>query len=201
VRRIGLRSAANLFSALRIALLPVLWGVAIAGHPRILAWLLLLAWSTDAIDGFLARRSGKASPGGSRLDTIADHLLFLSMGIWVVMLRPDFVAEQLAPILAWLVLWAAALIVGLVRFRRLADLHLWSSKVAVFLVVVFTVHLFLVETYSTVFFHVTVSVCVLAAVEMLIVHLGRDRPDEHIGTVLRRRPDGTPPVARDRHTG
>jgi phosphatidylglycerophosphate synthase len=76
----GLRSAADFFSALRIALLPLLWVVAVLGHARVLAWLLLVAWSTDAIDGFLARRSGKSSPGGSRLDTIADHLLFVSMG-------------------------------------------------------------------------------------------------------------------------
>jgi cardiolipin synthase (CMP-forming) len=183
----GLRSAADLFSWLRIALLPLLWVIAVVGHARLLALLLLVAWATDVIDGFLARRSGKASPSGSRLDTIADHLLFVSMGIWVVMLRPGFVAEQAVLILIWLALWLAALMIGLVRFRRMADLHLWSSKLAVFLVVVFTVHLFLVETYSTVFFYVTVSVCVLAAVEMLIVQLGRDRPDEHIGTVLRRR--------------
>jgi len=187
VNRGRLRSAADLFSWLRIALLPVLWAIAVLGHARVLAWLLLVAWSTDVVDGFLARRSGRASPAGSRLDTIADHLLFVSMGIWVVMLRPEFVQEQMAPLAVWLFLWAAALIVGLVRFRRMADLHLWSSKLAVFLVVVFTVHLLLAETYSVVFFYLTLGVCVLAAVEMLIVQTGRGRPDEHIGTVLRRR--------------
>jgi hypothetical protein len=103
------------------------------------------------------------------------------------MLRPGFVAEQLVPIMVWLTLWVAALVIGLVRFRRMADLHLWSSKLAVFVVVVFTLHLFLAEAYSAPFFYVAIALCLLAAVEMLIVQLGRERPDEHIGTVLRRR--------------
>jgi len=184
--RISRRALPNLVTGARLALLPVLWVVALLGHATALGWLLLLAWATDALDGFLARRLGTASPGGSRLDTIGDHLLLVSTLVWVVMLEPEFVRAEAGVLSAVLLLWIASLVATWIRFRRFADLHLYSSKAAVFLVAVFTIHLFLLPGYSRTFLYVSAVVCILAALEALAVVLTRDEVDEHLGSILRR---------------
>lgn len=92
---------------------------------------------TDALDGFLARKTGTASPFGARLDSAADLLFF---GISLLRLFPLLRRTQSAGT------WYAALIVLLVRlasyavaavrFRRFGALHTRLNKLtgaAVFL--------------------------------------------------------------------
>ena len=99
--------------------------------------LYSLAGLTDALDGWLARRSGTASDFGARLDSIAD-LLFYS----VALLRLLPFLFRALPAEIW---YAVALVVlvrlaaygtAAVRYRRFASLHTWLNKLtgaAVFL--------------------------------------------------------------------
>jgi phosphatidylglycerophosphate synthase len=145
-----------------------------------------LAALTDVLDGIIARRSRGGTARGSRLDAIADHLLTASTAIWLVWLRPGFVAAELPLLLAWLALAATALVAAWVKFRRVVDLHLYSAKVAGTLGYLFAIWLLLVGTYSARVFHLVVGAGLFSAAESLLVVLTRDAVDEHIGTVLRR---------------
>jgi CDP-diacylglycerol--glycerol-3-phosphate 3-phosphatidyltransferase len=77
------RRASNFLTAityLRVALVPVIMALVMAGHRvryayAIAAVLFAIAAVTDFFDGFLARRWAKASTLGSFLDTTADKLL------------------------------------------------------------------------------------------------------------------------------
>jgi CDP-diacylglycerol--glycerol-3-phosphate 3-phosphatidyltransferase len=77
------RRASNFLTAityLRVALVPVIMSLVMAGHHvryayAIAAVLFAIAAVTDFFDGFLARRWAKASTLGSFLDTTADKLL------------------------------------------------------------------------------------------------------------------------------
>lgn len=178
------RTIPNWLSGLRLAALPVLWGVALAGNAVWLGWLLLAAWTTDVLDGYLARRWGVESAWGSRLDTIGDHLLLFSMLAWVALLEGDFVRAEAVALTVWLGLWIGALVFGWVKFRRFADLHLYSSKVAVFLAVTFIIHLFIADGYSTAFFYAAVTAGVVSSLEMVAVMSRRQRVDEKIGSLL-----------------
>lgn len=68
-------SAADLVAILRaIAVVPIGW--AIAADQRFLALgLFVLAAMSDALDGWLARRSGTSGPRGALLDPLADKIL------------------------------------------------------------------------------------------------------------------------------
>ena len=68
---------------------------------------------TDALDGWLARKTGTASDFGARLDSIADLLFY---GIVLVRLFP--VLWQLLP----------AYITATVKYHRFASLHTWLNK-------------------------------------------------------------------------
>lgn len=175
----------NLLTALRLASLPVLWALAVGGNAFWVGVLLAAAWLTDILDGLLARRLDATTPLGSRLDTLADHLLFGSMLAWVVLLRPGFLREQAMLLLVWGILWLGALGVGWIRFRRFADLHLYSSKAATVAAALFVIHLFLAAEYSRPVFYAAIGVCSAAALEMLLVLATRDRVDERIGTIFK----------------
>jgi len=70
-------SAADLVAVLRaVAVVPIAW--AIATDQRFIAvGLFVVAALSDAFDGWLARRSGNASPHGALLDPLADKILVL----------------------------------------------------------------------------------------------------------------------------
>lgn len=84
---------------------------------------------TDALDGWLARKTGTASDFGARLDSIADLLFY---GIVLVRLFP--VLWQLLPVEIWYVVAAvllvrlAAYITATVKYHRFASLHTWLNK-------------------------------------------------------------------------
>ena len=52
------------------------------GSVRFLA-VYTLAGLTDALDGWLARKTGTASPFGARLDSIADLLFYGILILWL----------------------------------------------------------------------------------------------------------------------
>lgn len=188
----------NAFTLARLLSVPVLWGFAFAGREVVVGVGFFFAWATDAIDGFLARALDARSELGSRLDTIADTLVVVSGVIWVAMLRPEFVREHALALAVWLVIGAVAYLVGWIRFRRIADVHLYSAKAANFVGFIFVANLLVFGWYPPALFYVVIGLCIWAAAETLLVFATFDRVDERIGTVFRargRRGRGRTPVA------
>jgi phosphatidylglycerophosphate synthase len=184
VRR-QLRTVPNQLTASRLALVPVLWVVALLDRPVWLGVGVMLASGTDMLDGWLSRRWNQTSEFGSRLDSVADHLLAISTTLWLVLLRPFFFREQRWPLILWGAFSLFVLLVSWLKFRRVVNLHLYTSKVAVILAFLFGIPLLLLGRYSRLHFWITLAVCVLAAVESLAIILTRDRVDENIGSILR----------------
>lgn len=169
---------------LRLGLVPLLWAVALAGEAAWLGVGVAVAAFTDVIDGPIARHYGRATARGSRLDSLADHALTASTALWLLWLRPEFVAEQLPLLAAWAALGAAALAVAWIRFRRFGDVHLYSAKAAGTLGYLFAIWLLITGTYREPVFHLVIAVCFAAAAETLVVVSTRARVDEHVGSIL-----------------
>lgn len=96
------------------------------------AWFLAvytLAGLTDALDGWLARKTGTASAFGARLDSIADLLFY---GVLLLRLFP--VLWQALPAMIWYAVAAVVLVrmvayaVAAVKYHRFASLHTWLNK-------------------------------------------------------------------------
>ena len=122
------RSLPNAFTATRLALVPVLLLLAAADAPTAFVALLAIAFATDAIDGFLARRFKLESALGAKLDSRADLALWLSLPVATWLLRPDFVRAELAWIAVLLASLALPLGAGLAKFRRVPSYHTWLAK-------------------------------------------------------------------------
>lgn len=174
-----LQQVPNALTGLRLLLVPVLWALALMGQ----AWLVgagtLLAWFTDMIDGPLARRLGSTSRWGSTFDSVADHVLSTSLVLWLVLLRPEFVREQFPLLLGWSILALSTVAVGMIRFGKPGDLHLYSGKLAGGLGYLFGASLLLAGGYSRWFFYAVFAVATLAAVETLAIYFTSRRVDEH----------------------
>jgi CDP-diacylglycerol--glycerol-3-phosphate 3-phosphatidyltransferase len=92
--------------------------------------------ATDALDGFLARKTGAVSKKGAMLDSTSD-MVFIAAAFWCFL-----------PVLfsmAWILGWIAGILlirffslaVGYIRFRTLACLHTYANKAAGFLLFCF----------------------------------------------------------------
>ena len=68
---------ADWFSFYRIAAAPFLVALVWFDERLIFSWLLLISYSTDAIDGYLARKLKITSPRGSQLDSFGDQITLI----------------------------------------------------------------------------------------------------------------------------
>lgn len=173
---------------LRLVAVPILWVLAYLGMSVQLGVGLALAGLTDVLDGPVARRTGRSSRYGSQLDSAADILLMGSIVVWMAWLHPGFFRANVVPLVVWLTIGGAALLVTWVRFRRLGDLHLYSAKTAGVVAYLFAVWLFVTGTYHPAFFGLAVGLAILGAAETLMVGLTRDEVDERVGSLFSRRP-------------
>lgn len=179
-----LATAPNLLTALRLVLLPFLWFAALAGYGWWLGLGVLVAFLTDVLDGFVARWTGQTSPFGAQFDSLADNLLAPSALVWLVLLAPEVYREH--PVLAGvaIVMYAAAMAVGWLKFRRFGNLHLISSKVAGVFMYLFAAHTFMRGAYSPPFFYLTAGAHIISSTEAFFVQLLHGHVDEHMGSLL-----------------
>lgn len=118
----------NLFSALRLASVPL--GLWLARRGDAKGFLICFAFQllSDNLDGFLARRLKQNSVLGAQLDSVADLAMWMGLALGAWWLWPDIVRREIG----WLVLGIAAylvpLAVGFWKYGRLTSYHTWSAK-------------------------------------------------------------------------
>ena len=68
---------ADWFSFYRVLAAPFLVLLLWLDERQLFAWFLLISYSTDAIDGYLARKLKITSPRGSQLDSFGDQITLI----------------------------------------------------------------------------------------------------------------------------
>jgi cardiolipin synthase len=174
----------NLITVSRLILLPILWACAFLGHADCVGIGLLIAGVTDTLDGVIARRMKLTSDLGSKLDTVADQLVLLSCAGWIYLLLPEIFTENKVLSLIALAAYLLTVLVGLVKFRRAANLHLYLSRAASLALYIFIVHAFIAGRYSRMLFMIAWAGLIISSVETLTVLLMRRPYDEKLGSVL-----------------
>jgi len=170
------RSFPNPLTALRLVLLPVLWALALAQQPLWLAAGLAVAVLSDGLDGQVARRWPRFADG--RLDGRADKLLTFSVAVWLVLLRPAIFREHPWLILATTLIYAADLLYGWHKFKRVPGLHLHLGKVGGALQALFVLHALLSGGYSPLLLDLALGVFSVAAAEELAILITHSQVDE-----------------------
>ncbi len=119
---------ANILSASRILALPVLFYFALNSNILAFCILYLVAASTDAFDGYIARKMKLESKLGVILDDIGDYLLYIS-SLGLIYIWAPFVLT------GYWYLWLIMLFYGLSQnfiiyliHKKYYSLHLYSWK-------------------------------------------------------------------------
>lgn len=159
----------NLISAVRIALVPAVLMMAIAGSRVGFVVLAAVSLTTDALDGFLARRLNAYSELGRKLDSIADYLTMLTGLAGIALLWPEIVRRELPWIAAGLGAFFAVVIYGFVRLGRAPCYHTWASKALVIGTALSLIPL--LAGWSAVPFHIAIALQVLAGLEEMAIAL------------------------------
>jgi cardiolipin synthase (CMP-forming) len=118
----------NLLSLLRIALTPVLLGLIWSADMQGFFWTLAVAFGTDILDGFLARRLGQVTALGASLDGIGDICAVTAAFLGVGFFFPAAARQFGALFAAGFVLFIALQVICFVRYRQPGVLHTWLDK-------------------------------------------------------------------------
>lgn len=183
IRR-GLLNIPNVLTALRFISVPILWVFAFLQLPQFIGVGLILAGLTDALDGYTARKMNQVSEFGSKFDSIADQSLQISSIIWIFMLIPEILTENQFLSITALGIYILSLTVGLIKFKRIANLHLYLSKAGGVLLFLFIVHCFISGQYSKPLFILASVGFIISSSETLILQLIISEVDEHIGSIF-----------------
>lgn len=98
--------------------------------------LYLAAAATDLLDGWLARREGRASAFGAQLDAAVDNVFSLGILGFLILAYPGLAARQGFALMALFGAPVVYLALSWLMTRRLMMFHFWSAKAGAFLLFV-----------------------------------------------------------------
>ncbi|MBT8262178.1 MAG: CDP-alcohol phosphatidyltransferase family protein [Bacteroidia bacterium] len=121
---------ADWFSFYRIAAAPVLLLLAIFDLREIFSWMLLISFSTDAIDGYLARTLKISSPRGSQLDSMGDQLTLVMGVVGLFVFEPEFMNNKLQLLLIVFIPYFSQMIIAFVKYGKATAFHTYFAKLS-----------------------------------------------------------------------
>jgi CDP-diacylglycerol--glycerol-3-phosphate 3-phosphatidyltransferase len=121
---------ADWFSFYRILAVPILLGLIWFGEREWFSWMLLISYSTDAIDGFLARRLKITSARGSQLDSIGDQLTLIMGLIGLFFFENSFIEENYVLILMAFVPYLVQMYFAFVKYGKATAFHTYLAKMS-----------------------------------------------------------------------
>lgn len=159
----------NLITLYRVIAAPFLLIFLFTGQTVLFKWLLLLSFSTDAADGYLARKFKVNSVLGAKLDSVGDGLTILVTVIGLIKLRLDFIEQQWPIVTILLSLFIVQVIFAFVRYKKLSSFHTYAAKISAVLLGIFMLSLFFFEQPVYVLFYVASIATAYELIEEIIL--------------------------------
>jgi len=155
---------ADWFSFYRILAVPLLIALIWLGERELFTWFLLISYSTDAIDGFLARRLKITSARGSQLDSIGDQITLVMGLIGLLVFENEFMRANYVLILIAFVPYILQMILAFYKYGKATAFHTYLAKTSAVLQGVFILFcLFFAPVYWL--FYLMIIIGVLETIE------------------------------------
>ncbi|QCX38736.1 CDP-alcohol phosphatidyltransferase family protein [Aureibaculum algae] len=155
---------ADWFSFYRVFAIPILLLLLLMGERQIFAFALLVSYSTDMIDGFLARKLKITSARGSQLDSLGDQLTFIMGLLGLLAFEYDFIKENYILILIAFTPYLIQLLIAYSKYGKATAFHTYLAKLSAIVQGVFILWaLFLGPIYSM--FYVMIVIGFLETIE------------------------------------
>ena len=121
---------ADWFSLYRIIAVPLLLTFIFLDERLLFTWFLLISYSTDAIDGFIARKLKITSERGSQLDSFGDQLTLIVALIGLVVFEPTFIKDNLLLIAIAFVPYIIQMIIAFRKYGKATAFHTYLAKLS-----------------------------------------------------------------------
>ena len=121
---------ADWFSFYRVAAVPLLALLIWLDERSIFTWFLLISYSTDAIDGYLARKLKITSPRGSQLDSFGDQLTLIMGLIGLFYFETDFIETNYVIILIAFVPYIVQMLIAYYKYGKATAFHTYLAKLS-----------------------------------------------------------------------
>jgi phosphatidylglycerophosphate synthase len=161
-----LKYTANLISLSRIALLVALFFT--YKSTSLFVVIYLVCGLTDALDGYIARKTKTESNFGARLDTFADLLLFVVITASIIL----WYGQEVRVFMPWVITTALIRCVNIAiaayKYRSFAILHTWGNKLTGFLL--FMAPLFIILELTSLLWLACLA-AIISAAEETVIHL------------------------------
>ncbi len=128
---------ADWFSFYRILAFPVLAVLLFMGERQWFTWFLLVSYSTDAIDGFLARHLNLSSARGAQLDSIGDQLTLVIGLLGLLIFESAFIRANLLLIAIAFIPYLVQMGIAFMKYGKATAFHTYLAKVSAVLQAVF----------------------------------------------------------------
>jgi CDP-diacylglycerol--glycerol-3-phosphate 3-phosphatidyltransferase len=171
----------NLLTGFRFVAAPVLLWFAWNGHGIAFMELLAIAFLTDLLDGMAARLTGQVTQFGATLDSWADVITYLTIALCCWWLWPEVVSREL--IYVGLIVASCLLpaLAGMLKFGRFTSYHTWGVKIAAASMGLTLYILFLGGSPWP--FRIAAIICLLAAIEEIVITLLLPEPESNLRSV------------------
>lgn len=153
----------------RIIAAPFLLILLFSGQYDIFKWLLGVSFFTDLIDGFLARRYKVASILGTRMDSIGDDLTILVAITGLVIVKPDFIIQEIVIFGILFFLFVFQISYSFIRYGKMTNFHTYLAKTAALLQGIFLLLVFFTDEPSKPLFYAAAIVTMLELIEEIIL--------------------------------
>jgi len=124
---------ADWFSFYRIFAAPFLLLLIWLDLQLFFTWLLLISYSTDVIDGYLARKLKITSPRGSQLDSFGDQVTLIVGLIGLFYFETNFIKTNLVLILIAFIPYILQMGIAYFKYGKATAFHTYLAKLSAML--------------------------------------------------------------------
>lgn len=121
---------ADWFSFYRIFAAPILLILIWYDLRLVFTWLLLVSYSTDAIDGYLARKLKITSARGSQLDSFGDQVTLIIGLIGLFYFENLFIKTNLVLILIAFIPYSIQMLIAYLKYGKATAFHTYFAKLS-----------------------------------------------------------------------
>lgn len=162
---------ADWFSFYRIFAAPFLVIIIWLGYRDLFTWLLLVSYSTDMIDGILARKLKITSPRGSQLDSMGDQLTLLVGFLGLLRFEFEFIRDNYQWILIPFVLYCLQMFIAFKKYGKATAFHTYLAKLSAVIQALFILWLLFFGPVYWLFYLMIVIGIIETLEEILLIFL------------------------------
>ncbi|NOQ92895.1 MAG: CDP-alcohol phosphatidyltransferase family protein [Flavobacteriaceae bacterium] len=162
---------ADWFSFYRIAAAPFLLLLLWFNQREIFTWFLLISYSTDMIDGFLARKFNMTSPRGSQLDSIGDQLTFVVGLVGLFIFEFNFFKTHYFLILIAFIPYIFQMFLAFKKYKKTTSFHTYLAKLSAFIQAAFILTSLFFSPFNSLFYFMIILGLIETIEEIILIFM------------------------------